>query len=105
MEFRQHRVLYFPIRYSLFAIRFGSRRLRQALGLLDGIFYGADHVECRLRQMVGVALHQPGKALDGVLERNEHARRTGKGLGYEEWLAHEALDLAGPRHGELVLFG
>ncbi len=35
----------------------------------------------------------------------KHARRAGEGLGHEERLAQEALDLAGARHGQLVLFG
>src|SRR5688500_3326527 len=67
----------------------------ELLRLLDCILDGADHVEGRFRQVVVLALDQPLEAANRVLERYEHAWRTGKHFGHEERLAHEALDLAG----------
>src|SRR5829696_5942246 len=85
--------------------RGGSRRLGcEALGLLDRLLDGADHVEGGLGKVVVLALDQALEALDGVLEGDELAGGAGEDLGDEERLRQEALDLAGARHRHLVLF-
>src|SRR5690606_32681884 len=73
-------------------------------GLLDRFVDGADHVERLLRQVVVLAVHDALEAADGVLQRDVLARRAGEHLGHVERLAEEALDLAGARHRQLVLF-
>src|SRR3546814_17696628 len=85
--------------------RAGSGRLGRHLArLLDRFLDAADHVERRFRQVVVLAVHDRGEALDGVLERHQLARAAGEHLGHEEGLRQEALDLAGPRHRQPVLF-
>ena len=80
-----------------------SRAPRRSASWLGGLD-GADHVEGLLRQVVVVAVAQALEALDGVGEIDEHAGRAGEHLGDMEGLRQEALDLAGARHGDLVLF-
>src|SRR6516164_3527568 len=65
---------------------------------------GADHVEGGLRQMVVLALAQALEAADGVGKLDEHAGRAGEHFGDMERLRQEALDLAGARDRQLVLF-
>src|SRR5215831_1768914 len=77
---------------------------RQLLTLVDGLLDGADHVEGGLRQVVVLAFAQPLEAADGVGELDEHAGRTGEHFGDVERLRKKALDLAGARDRELVLF-
>src|SRR6516164_2865319 len=89
-----------PIRYS------PLRRFRgQLLALLDRLFDGADHVEGGFGQVVILAFAEAAEALDGVREIDELAGRAGEDFGDVEGLRQEALDLAGARHGQLVLFG
>src|ERR1700743_1194342 len=92
--------------YSLLPIR--VRNLccftGELLALFDRLFDGSDHVESRFRQMVVLAFADGAEALDGVGEFDELAGRAGEDFGDVEWLRQEALDLAGARHGDLVLF-
>src|SRR5919201_83304 len=81
-----------------------SRFSGQLLALLDGFFDGAYHVEGRFRQVVVLAFAEAAEALDGVGELDELAGRAGEDFGDVERLRQEALDLAGARHRELVLF-
>src|SRR6476620_933861 len=74
------------------------------LGLGYRLLDGADHVEGLLWQMVVLAVAEPLEALDGVGEVDELAGRAGEHFGDVERLRQEALDLAGARHGDLVLF-
>src|ERR1700722_2512633 len=96
----------FPIRRSLFAVRYSSLRGLggEAFALLDRLLDGADHVEGGLRQVVVFALAQTLEATQGVGEIDEDARRAGEHLGDVERLRQEALDLARARDRELVLF-
>jgi hypothetical protein len=77
---------------------------RPASGLLDGFLDGADHVEGGFGQVVVLALDEALEALDRVFEGDELARRAGEDFGDVERLRQEALDLAGARHRQLVLF-
>src|SRR5262245_6595399 len=54
--------------------------------------------------MVVLAVAQSFEALDGVGEIDELAGRAGEHFGHVEGLRQEALDLAGARYGDLVLF-
>ena len=63
------------------------------LGFFDGFIDGADHVEGRFRQVIVFAFEDAFEAFDGVFERHEHARRTGKDFSDVERLRQEALDL------------
>src|SRR6185312_6708286 len=103
MASREERKRRLSIRHSLFAIRRLGCFSRQLLALLDGFFDGADHVERRFRQMVVLAFAETAEALDGVGEVDEFAGRTGEDFSDVERLRQEALDLAGARHGQLVL--
>src|ERR1700733_8724504 len=93
------------IRYSLFAIRplgcFGG----QLLALFDRLIDVADHVEGGFRQVIVLAFTDGTEALDGVGQFDELAGRSCEDFGDEEWLRQEALDLARPGDGDLVLFG
>src|SRR5882757_3800827 len=89
--------------YSLFALLRCFRR--ELLALLDGFFDGAYHVKRRFRQMIVLAFADGAKTLDGVGEVDALARRSRKHFGDEERLRQEALDLAGARYRDLVLFG
>ena len=64
----------------------------------------ADHVEGLLGILVVFAVHDRLEAADGVGQLHELAGRVGELLGDKEGLAEEALDLAGARHGQLVVF-
>ena len=55
--------------------------------------------------MVEVTVAQHLEGLNGLRDRHEDAGETGEHLGYEEWLAQEALDPPGPVDGDAVLFG
>src|SRR5688572_13206876 len=90
---------------SATAIAPASRCFGEPARLLDRLLDRPDHIEGGLRQMVVVAVHQAGKALDGVRDVDQHARRARKDLGDEEGLRQKPLDLARPGDGELVLFG
>src|ERR1022692_3227761 len=92
-----------PIRYSLLSLtsrRFGG----EFLALLDRLLDGADHVEGVLRQVIVFAVAQALEAADGIGEVDENAGRAGEHLGDVERLRQKALDLAGARDGDLVLF-
>src|SRR3972149_3026767 len=75
----------------------------QCLRLLPRLFDRAHHVEGLLGEMVVLASDDALETLDGVLERHVLALLAGEVLGHREGLRQEALDLARPRHGELVL--
>src|SRR6202158_2777008 len=84
----------------VFFRRLGS----ELLALFDRLFDGADHVEGLLGQMVVLAFAKSAKTLDGVGEVDELARRSREDFGDMKRLRQEALDLAGARHRDLVLF-
>src|ERR1700693_4695085 len=93
----------FVIPYSPFVrlSRFGS----QLLALFDRLFDGADHVERGFRQMIVLAFADGAETLDGVGEVDELAGRSREDFSDEERLRQEALNLARPGDGDLVLFG
>ena len=59
---------------------------REPFALLDGFFDVADHVEGGFRQVVVLAVDQALEALDGVLQVDQLAGRTGEHFGDEERL-------------------
>ena len=63
----------------------------------------ADHVEGLLGKRVALAADDHLEAADRLLQRHVLARRAGEHLGDVEGLRQEALDLARPCDGELVL--
>src|SRR6185436_593906 len=75
----------------------------EPLGLLDGLVDAADHVEGLLGEVVVLALDDLAEPPDAVGERHVLPGRAREGLGHEEGLREEALDLAGAGHGQLVL--
>ena len=75
------------------------------LGLLDGLLDPADQEERLLGQVVVLALAQRLERRDRLVDRHVLAREAGELLGHEERLRQEPLDLAGPRHDDLVLLG
>src|SRR5579859_4940890 len=90
---------------ALTSIKSGSGSFRSELaGLFLGLFDRADHVEGRFRQLVILAVDDALEALDRVFELHEHARRAGEHFGDMERLRQEALDLAGARDDQLVVF-
>src|SRR5438552_7072240 len=82
-------------------------------GVLLGELFGAGahvvqaplHVEGLLGQVVALALDDLLEAGDGVLDLDVLAWRAREGLGHEERLGKELLDLAGARHCDLVVLG
>src|SRR5207302_10647890 len=80
-----------------------TRASLQCLRFLDRLFDGADHVESLFRQMVVFPVDDRLEAADRILERNVLAWRAREGFGDMEGLRQEALDLARPRDGKLVL--
>ena len=59
-----------------------ARRLGgEALGLVDRLLDGADHVEGGLRQMIVLAVAQALEAADRVGQLDEHALRAGEHFG------------------------
>src|SRR5215472_2513586 len=78
---------------------------RHLLRLGDGVLDRADHVEGAFRQIVVISADDALKAFDRVFEIDKHARTAGEHLGDKEGLRQKALDLAGARHGQLVLLG
>src|SRR5262245_18739629 len=75
----------------------------ELLGLGDGLLDGADHVKCRFRQVVIIAVAKSLEALDRVGELDERAGPAGEHFGDMERLRQEALDLARAGNGDLVL--
>ena len=67
-----------------------------------GLVDAADHVERLLGQVVVLAGDDGLEAADRVLERHVLAGAAGEHFGDVERLRQEALDLAGPGHGQLV---
>src|ERR1700740_115984 len=63
----------------------------QAFGLLHRVLDRADHLECRLGQMVVLAGADRLEAADRVGDRHEHAREAGEHFGHVERLRQEAL--------------
>src|SRR6185369_3770360 len=72
------------------------------LGLLEGLFDRADHVERLLGQSVALAVENHAEAADRVFQRHVLAGRSGEHFGDVERLREEALDLARARYGCLV---
>src|ERR1017187_105729 len=80
-------------------------RLRlHLLGLGPGFLDGADHVKRLLRQIIMLSFQDLPETADGLGHADILAFKSSKLLGYEEWLRQEALNLAGARDGEFVLF-
>src|SRR5262245_24626155 len=73
-------------------------------GLLDDVLDRAHHVEGLLGQVVVLALDDLAEAADGLGQRNVDALESRELLGDVERLRQEALDLAGARHREFVVF-
>src|SRR4029453_2911361 len=89
--------------WIVWAMGYALRALLQRLRFLECFLDRADHVERLLGQRVALAVDDHLEALDRVLQRNVLARRPGEHLGEGERLRQEALDLARPGDGELVL--
>ena len=68
-----------------------------------GLVEGPDVHEGGLGQVVAGTFANPVEGADRLLQRRGHSREAREHLGHEEGLAQEALDLAGPGHGELVV--
>src|SRR5688572_24168960 len=88
---------------ATFASRLRCRALHALPGFL-GLLDVAAHVERLLGQVVesaGKDLLKPG---DRFFERNVLPGAARELRGHEERLREEALDLASPRHDELVVF-
>src|SRR3990167_1449145 len=64
----------------------------------------AAHIEGLLGNLVELAINQHLEALDGFFDLDVAALEPRELLGHEERLTQEALDLARPRHRQLVLF-
>src|SRR5580658_8343741 len=79
----------------------GRHRARFFLRFLDR----PDVEEGALGQIVVITLHDALEAADRVFEIDEGTGRAGEDFGHVEGLGHELLDPAGPRDGQLVLFG
>lgn len=60
--------------------------LKQSLTLSNGVLDGSHVEECLLWQVVYLSVENHVEALDGVLDRNHHARYAGELLGYGERL-------------------
>ena len=67
-------------------VRQGLGLLRQLLGLGDGLFDPADHVEGGFRQVVVFALDDALEAGDGVFDVDQLAGRAGEDFGDVEGL-------------------
>src|SRR5262245_44509911 len=76
----------------------------QLLRLRRRLFDRPDIHERIIRQLVPLAVAQLLEAAQRVFLLGVVAGEAGELLGHEERLAEEALDLAGPRDGALVLF-
>ena len=75
------------------------------LGRLDDLVDRALQEERALGQLVVLAVDDLLEAPDRLGDRHVGARRAGELFGHEERLGEEALDLARPLHGQLVLVG
>src|SRR6188474_206523 len=80
-----------------------SSPLRQLGGLGPHVVDRAGHLERLLGQVVALALEDLLERAHRVLARAEDALHAGERGGDVERLAHELLDLAGARHGLLVV--
>src|ERR1700742_3198849 len=81
-----------------------SRPLREVGGLGARVVDRAGHLERLLGQVVALAREDLLERANRVLARAVDALDAGERLGDVERLAHELLDLAGARHGLLVVF-
>src|SRR5450432_147849 len=79
-----------------------ARFLLELLVARPHVIEAALHVERLLRDVVALAVDDLLEAAHGVLDLDVLARRAGEGLGHEERLREELLDLAGARDRQLV---
>src|SRR5260370_33399618 len=84
-------------------LHLGRSTLLHLFALLPGLVDRADHVEGLLRQVVVLAVQDLLETADRLVDRNRLALASREPLGDVEWLRQEALDLARPRHGLLVV--
>src|SRR5512145_1976200 len=84
-------------------VAMGSGRLLHLPGLLDRVLDPADHVEGLLRQFVVFPLDDLLEAAHRLGDRDVLPLKAGELFGHEERLRQEALDLARPGDGELVV--
>src|SRR6516164_11129661 len=82
-----------------------GRFCRHLLSLRECFVDGADHVEGALGQVVMITGDNALEALDRLFEVDEHPGGTGEYFGDEKGLRQKLLNLACPRHGQLVLLG
>src|SRR6187399_515370 len=82
-----------------------SSGVAHLLGRGEDVLDAAGHVERALRDVVVLAVDDLLEALDRVGDRHVLALQAGELLGDEERLREEPLDLAGPGHRQLVVFG
>src|ERR1700687_2411814 len=80
------------------------RRLGELLRVLPSFLDRADHVERLLGHVVALSLHDLLEAADCIGDLDEPPFEPRELRGNEEGLREEALDLAGPRHRQLVVF-
>src|SRR5512136_2530986 len=80
------------------------RLLLHLLADFHGFVDRADHVERLLRQIVVLALEDFAEAAHGLAQGHVAAFAAGELRRREERLRQEALDLAGARHQQLVVF-
>src|ERR1039458_3230080 len=82
-----------------------NAEMRRSSGGLDDLVDRALQEEGVLGNLVVLAFHDLLEAADRLGDRHVGAGGTGELFGDKERLGEEALDLAGPLHGELVLVG
>ncbi len=85
--------------------RVGSHLRGDAVGLFARVVEGADVHERGFRQVVAFTFTELIEGFDRLGQRGGDADVSGEDLRDVKRLAEEALDLAGPGHGQLVVFG
>src|ERR1700693_3295812 len=89
--------------HAQWVFQLAGRPLLHLFALLPRLVDRADHVERLLRQVVVLAVQDLLEAAHRLGDRNRLALTPGEPLGDVEGLREEALDLARPRHGLLVV--
>src|SRR5258708_5872656 len=84
---------------------FSLRARLHLLGLFESFFDCADHVKRLFWNVVVLAFHDFLEAAHGVFDLHVLAFKAGELRGDEHRLREKFLDLAGTRHGALVLIG
>ena len=73
------------------------------IGLLPGLFYPANHIKCRLRQIIMLPFDDLLEPFNGLCHRHIFTLCPCKSLGHMKWLRQKSLDSSGSGNGQFII--